>query len=99
MRIPSFLVAFSLVAIASTTPALSAKYIATLSGLAENPPNASTGTGNVTVLIVGDEIAAFGSFANLLPLTSGGLPSGTVAAHIHCCVPPTTNAGVATQQP
>ena len=99
MRIPSFLVAFSLVAIASTTPALSAKYTATLLGANEVPPRATPGTGNVTVLIVGDEIAAFGSFANLLPLTSGGMPSGTVAAHIHCCVPPTTNAGVATQLP
>lgn len=99
MRIPSLLVAFGVVAIASTTPALSAKYTATLSGSAENPPNASPGTGNVTVLIIGDDIAISGSFADLVSLTSGGGPSGTVAAHIHCCVGPTANAGVASQVP
>ena len=99
MRIPSYLVAFGIVAIASTTPAFSAKYVATLLGANEVPPRATPGTGEVTVLIVGDEIAAFGSFANLLPLTAMGMSSGVTAAHIHCCAPPTANAGVATQQP
>ncbi len=99
MRIPSILVAFGVAAIASTTPSLAAKYTATLSGSAENPPNASPGTGNVTVLIIGDDIAISGSFADLVSMTSGGVPSGTVAAHIHCCVGPTANAGVASQVP
>lgn len=100
MRIPSFLVAFSVVAIASTAPALGAKYVGTFSGSAENPPNASPGGGTVTVLIVGDDIAMSGSFANLVPLTSGGMANATTLAHIHCCAAlPTQNAGIASIVP
>ena len=100
MRIPSFLVAFGLVAIGIPTPSLSASYVGTFSGAAENPSNASPGTGTVTVLIVGDEIAMSGSFSGLLPLTSGGLENATTLAHVHCCAAlPTQNAGIATIVP
>lgn len=70
-------------------------YNATLSGAAENPPNASQGTGNVSVLFDMDNhyfsIAA--SF--------NGLSGGSTAAHVHCCtaVPGDGSAGVATMLP
>lgn len=70
-------------------------YNATLSGAAENPPNLSSATGNVSVLFDIDNhyfsIAA--SF--------NGLAGGSTAAHVHCCttVPGDGNAGVATMLP
>jgi len=70
-------------------------YSAQLSGAAEVPPNASPGTGEVTVTIddVANTMSVEATFANLL--------GTTVAAHIHCCtaVPLTGTAGVATTTP
>jgi hypothetical protein len=63
-------------------------YTATLNGATEVPPNASTATGNGTLTLTGDSLAVFESFTGLV-----GGPAA--AAHIHCCVPPGTNAGVA----
>jgi hypothetical protein len=72
-----------------------------LSGANEVPNTGSPGTGVATVtldplthLLIVDTV-----FSNLLSVTSAGLPSGTTAAHIHCCVVPPGNAGVATTVP
>lgn len=64
-----------------------------LSGSNENPPIVSTGSGNASVVIDTDAMTMFidVTFANLL--------GNTTAAHIHCCMPPPTNAPVATQVP
>ena len=70
-------------------------FVASLSGAAESPPNASPGTGNATV--------TFDSTAHTLrvQVTFSGLTAGDTAAHIHCCTvaPGTGTAGVATQVP
>ena len=64
-----------------------------LSGASEVPANASPGTGTAEIEL--DTILRTLSldviFADLLGLTT--------ASHIHCCTPPTDNAGVATQVP
>lgn len=64
-----------------------------LSGGAENPPNASPGTGLATVIYDSDAhtLAVSAAFAGLLGTTT--------AAHIHCCVDAPGNVGVATQVP
>ncbi|MGH6784039.1 MAG: CHRD domain-containing protein [Sphingomicrobium sp.] len=63
------------------------------SGLNESPPNASPGTGFVTVLI--------DTIAHLMTIHAefSGLLGNTTAAHIHCCTVPGSNAGVATTVP
>lgn len=70
-------------------------YAATLSGAAESPPNASLGTGVVTVTI--------DTTLNTMRVQSifSGLTGNTTASHIHCCtgVPLTGTAGVATTTP
>jgi hypothetical protein len=63
-------------------------FTATLNGATEVPPNASTATGSGTLTLTGDSLAVVESFTGLV-----GGPAA--AAHIHCCVPPGTNAGVA----
>lgn len=70
-------------------------YTATLSGAIEAPPNASPGTGTVTVDF---DIA---THTMTIDVTFSGLLAGTTAAHIHCCtaVPETGTAGVATELP
>lgn len=70
-------------------------FSATLSGAAEVPPNASTGSGNVTLLFDVDN-HYFSIAASFL-----GLQGGSAAAHIHCCtaLPGDGNAGVATMLP
>ncbi|MES2148695.1 MAG: CHRD domain-containing protein [Pseudomonadota bacterium] len=70
-------------------------YHATLSGPAENPPNASPGTGLAVIII--DDVA---NTLNLnIPFTD--LLGTTTASHIHCCTttPLAGSAGVATQVP
>jgi hypothetical protein len=68
-------------------------YSATLSGANENPVVASPGTGNTVVTL--------NTTAHTLRVqaTFSGLTSNTTAAHIHCCVAPPMNAGVATTTP
>jgi len=68
-------------------------YIANLNGLAESIPNASTGSGFVTV--------GFDAIANTLSINASfsGLTGIDTAAHIHCCVAPPANAAVATETP
>jgi hypothetical protein len=79
---------------ANAAQAVPITYTAVLSGLNENPPVPTTGTGSATITydavthLLGLNI----SFANLV--------SPTTAAHIHCCSPqPANNAGVATTTP
>lgn len=67
----------------------------TLSGPAEDPPNASPGTGTGTIVL--DTTAHTLS----VDVTFSGLTAPTTAAHIHCCTatPFSGIAGVATQVP
>lgn len=64
-------------------------YVANLDGPSENPPNPSQGTGKATLVV--DTTANTAS----LSVTFGGLSSSTQAAHIHCCVAPPENVGIA----
>jgi hypothetical protein len=67
-----------------------------LSGLNENPPNASTGTGLATVTLDPDAQTL------QLVVSFSGLTSPDTAAHIHCCLPSpfaSNNVGVATTVP
>lgn len=68
-------------------------YSFTLSGPAENPPNASPGTGTAVV--------GFDAAAHVLTVQASfaGLVGTTTMAHIHCCVAPPSNVGVATPTP
>lgn len=66
-------------------------FTGTLSGTQENPSNASPGTGTVTVTVDGNIMTIDANFS--------GLTGNTTAAHIHCCAPAGSNAGVATQVP
>jgi hypothetical protein len=68
-------------------------YSAILSGANENPATGSPGTGSTLVTI--------DTAAHTLHVTVvfTGLTSGTTASHIHCCIAPNGNAGVATTTP
>ena len=70
-------------------------YMATLTGSAESPPNASPGTGSATV--------EYDAILHTLQVDAqfSGLTGTTTAAHIHCCTasPGTGTAGVATTTP
>jgi hypothetical protein len=62
-----------------------------LTGTQEFPANASPGTGNVVVTVEGNIMTVVANFS--------GLIGNTTAAHIHCCAPMGSNAGVATPVP
>jgi CHRD domain/PEP-CTERM motif len=64
-----------------------------LSGTNEVPPNASPGAGTAVVVLDGtaQALQVIASFF--------GLTTPDTAAHIHCCAPLGTNAGVATTVP
>jgi hypothetical protein len=66
---------------------------AILKGSNENPPNGSTGTGLATVVL--------NPTAQTLQVNAvfSGLSANDTMAHIHCCAPLGTNAGVATTVP
>lgn len=68
-------------------------YTADLTGAAENPPVVTDGTGFGIVTV--DDVAN----TMRVQIFFSGLTGPTTASHIHCCVPPTENAGVATQVP
>ena len=65
-------------------------FTAALDGPSQNPPVASPGTGNTTV--------TWDTLTNEMTVnvTFTGLTTGTTASHIHCCVAPPGNTGVAT---
>lgn len=83
------LAAVFLALVTSTGHAAIIKFSAILDGASENPPNASTGSGlaNVTYDDVAQTLRVQISFEDLL--------SPTTVAHIHCCVAPPGNVGVA----
>jgi hypothetical protein len=68
-------------------------FVGNLSALNEVPPNNSTATGLATIVL--DPTAQ----TLQVNATFSGLTSNDVAAHIHCCAPLGTNAGVATTVP
>ena len=63
-------------------------YAATLTGANEVPAVISPATGSATLTLNGNLLSVTESFSGLI----GGTAS---AAHIHCCTPPGSNAGVA----
>ena len=67
--------------------------VTSLSGANENPPNPSLGIGTAFVIIDDD--------ANFLRVhvDFSGLTGLTTVSHIHCCVDPPGNVGVATELP
>jgi len=68
-------------------------YTAALSGAAENPPNASTGTGFTTVIYDPDlhTLQVTATFSDLV--------APSTVAHIHCCVEAPGTAAPATTMP
>jgi hypothetical protein len=83
------------VAFAGLAPAAHAVqvYQAVLAGSNEVPPNGSAGFGIATATI-SDALDFITITANF-----SGLGANTVAAHIHCCGPAGSNAGVAIETP
>lgn len=91
MHVPLKTVALAACLALAASPAAAATYVAALSGANENPANASPGTGSATLTIVGNVMTLTTSFS--------GLTGNVTAAHIHCCVAPPANVGVATPVP
>jgi CHRD domain/PEP-CTERM motif len=89
MRKPLFLFVFLLLALGFASPANASPivYTAILIGANEVPPTPSAATGAATFTLNGNLLSVSESFI--------GLTAPASAAHIHCCVPPGTNAGVA----
>ncbi len=79
------LLAFGLVQLQATT----ITFNVTLSGDQSVPPTGSPGTGSAIVMI--DDVAN----TVWVDMTYSGLGAPTTNAHIHCCVLPGNNAGVA----
>jgi hypothetical protein len=80
-------------ALASGGSAQAATYFATLNGANQNPVNATPATGTATVTV--DAILN----TMTVDVTFTGLTSAATAAHIHCCIAPPGNTGVATTTP
>ncbi|MCA1805206.1 MAG: CHRD domain-containing protein [Xanthomonadaceae bacterium] len=78
---------------AGAAQALPIVYTATLTGLAENPSNASPGIGTASVTYDSD-LHTLG-----IEVIFSDLIGTTTVAHIHCCIDPPGNAGVATTTP
>jgi hypothetical protein len=87
-RLFSVLALFTLFAAISMGATIN--FFTTLSGANENPPNSSLG--------IGAALVTYDSILHTLAVRAvfGGLTGTTTVAHIHCCVDPTGNAGVAT---
>ena len=90
---PVLVVMAALTLQAPTADAIPITFATTLSGANEVPPISTTATGIATVVL--DTAAHTISIA----ATFNGLSSNDTAAHIHCCQPLGTNAGVATTLP
>jgi hypothetical protein len=86
-------VVWSLTGLAGLNYGATITFTAVLSGANENPATGSPGTGFTTV--------RFDTVTQLLnvDVTFSGLTTPTTAAHIHCCISPPGNAGVATTVP
>src|SRR5712671_3889205 len=90
---PALVLLAALMLQAPPTYAIPITFVANLSGANEVPPVVSPGTGLATVIL--DPTAQ----TLQVNATFSGLTSNDVAAHIHCCAPLGTNAGVATTVP
>jgi hypothetical protein len=77
----------------TTSEAATLTFDASLSGANENPATGSPGTGFAIVTI--DTVL----LTMEVNVTFSGLSTGDTASHIHCCVAPGGNAGVATTTP
>jgi hypothetical protein len=75
-------------ALFASAPAEATVFGAQMQGIHEVPPNASPATGFSILTLTGDTLNVDIVWDGLI----GGIPS---AAHIHCCVAPGTNVGVA----
>ena len=86
-------VATALMLLVPAAYAIPVTFVGNLTGANEVPPVPSSATGLTTVVL--------DSTAQTLQInaTFSGLTSNTNAAHIHCCAPLGTNAGVATTVP
>jgi hypothetical protein len=86
-------VATALMLLVPAAYAIPVTFVGHLTGANEVPPVPSSATGLATVVLDAP--------AQTLQInaTFGGLTSNTNAAHIHCCAPLGTNAGVATTVP
>ena len=96
--VPTLLVTALAIATALMLPvpaayAIPMTFVGNLAGANEVPPVVSPGTGLATVVL--DPTAQ----TIQINVTFSGLTSNDVAAHIHCCAPLGTNAGVATTVP
>ena len=91
--IGSAMVALLVFVFASGAQAVPIVFTASLDGLSENPPNASPGTGSVQVDFFAE------AHEMRVQVTFSGLTGNVTAAHIHCCVAPPGNIGVATTTP
>lgn len=87
------LVMFALFLAAGAVQALPIVYTASLTGPAENPPNTSPGIGTATVTYDSD-LHTLG-----IEVIFSDLIGTTTSAHIHCCIDPPGNVGVATTTP
>src|SRR5205807_9374993 len=90
---PTLVLMGALMLQAPAAQAVPMTFVGNLSGANEVPPVASPGTGLATVIL--DPTAQ----TLQVNATFSGLTSNDVAAHIHCCAPLGTNAGVATTVP
>jgi len=86
-------VATALMLLVPAAYAIPVTFVGNLTGANEVPPVPSSATGLATVVL---DAAAQTLEINA---TFSGLTSNTNAAHIHCCAPLGTNAGVATAVP
>jgi hypothetical protein len=86
-------VATALMLLVPAAYAIPVTFVGNLTGANEVPPVSSPGSGLATVVL---DAAAQTLQINA---TFSGLTSNTNAAHIHCCAPLGTNAGVATTVP
>jgi hypothetical protein len=86
-------VATALMLLVPAAYAIPVTFVGNLTGANEVPPVPSSATGLATVVL---DAAAQTLQINA---TFSGLTSNTNAAHIHCCAPLGTNAGVATTVP
>ena len=95
-------VLFLMVLVAVSSPAVTLTFVATgpvalgLSPLNENPPHPeSTATG--TALVTWDTETS--TMTMTVNVVFNGLTTPDIAAHIHCCISPPGNVGIATQVP
>ncbi|MGQ0558044.1 MAG: CHRD domain-containing protein [Sphingosinicella sp.] len=88
MRMLSFAGVTAVALVAAPAHAQSV-FVTTLAGGSENPPAASPGTGVALVVLDANNQTM------TVRTTFSQLTTPTTDAHIHCCVPPTANAGVA----